>query len=400
VKGIQPFEEIREKVRLGTHVILHCPSPYELEYYSGLFGSGTESKGKSRKEQSLKTGQETIPAYFFDVETEDLEKSGIMKTKYSRVLIENFQIYDYDMDGTIEKLEKISSLLRLNRFQLILPLFVPLRDLNEYYREKCERLSNGGGSSAVDKESIQKYLELNRLLERICNEMTFIYLPIKKGDIENTGYEKSEEVTATRDLSKKEYLVSEHLRYIAKKELEPADFLKTLERTVNGYCYRLKKYNALIGEEKMILKVQESARNYYKNILNSCSRREKYILRDIAEDMLVNTGDKETIGQLLKKGLIVKDGTFRLMNESFRNHLLESRDEGEGEYEFFTGERALKWKSYKTPLLLIALGAAVFFAFQEDWLGKVDAIITTVVGAIAIITKFSGLFSGIIQGKK
>ena len=139
-----------------------------------------------------------------------------------------------------------------------------------------------------------------------------------------------------------------------------------------------------------MLKIQGLAQHYYVKLKGSCSRREVYILYDIALDMLVNAGDIEAINRLLKKGLIVYDGTFRLMNESFRNYILSSV-EIEG-LELYVSTLSPKWRSYKTPVLLIALGVVVFFMFQEDWLGKVDAIVTTAIGGIAIITKFSGLF--------
>ena len=111
--------------------------------------------------------------------------------------------------------------------------------------------------------------------------------------------------------------------------------------------------------------------------------------------MLVNANNMEAIDSLLKKGLLVYDGAFKLMNESFRDFILTAVDREE--LELYVNTLSPKWRSYKTPLLLIALGVAVFFAFQEDFLGKVDALVTTAIGGIAIITKFSGLFLNVTK---
>ncbi len=106
----------------------------------------------------------------------------------------------------------------------------------------------------------------------------------------------------------------------------------------------------------------------------------------------------------MKKGLVEYDDTFKLMNESFRNYILSTIDRDEAKQQVMKElSRRGKWKTnYKAPIFLCVLAMAVFFAFQGDLLNKFDAMLTTVIGGIAIITKFTGLFSNfsLIPGKK
>jgi hypothetical protein len=119
------------------------------------------------------------------------------------------------------------------------------------------------------------------------------------------------------------------------------------------------------------------------------------VLYDAAQNMLVNCNNMETINILLKKGLMVYDGTFKLMNKSFRNFILSSITPGEAR-DLVRGLNGQgNWKSYKAPLFIIALGVAVFLAFQDNLLSNVNAIITTLIGGLAILTKVSGIFSNV-----
>ena len=255
---------------------------------------------------------------------------------------------------------------------MIIPAILPLSEVIEYYEEKLEQLS---GASDEAKSNCKKAIDL---LSEIASSLVPLYLPLKTGDQVYSLIAKIDNVL---------------IKELIKREFRGADYFKRIESAIYQYYKKLKDSQEGVTEEKMILKIRELARNYYNKILNSCSRKEKYVLYDMAQDMLVNANNLEAIDSLLKKGLLVYDGAFRLMNESFRDFILA--EVNREELELYTSTISPKWRSYKTPLLLIALGVAVFFAFQEDFLGKVDALVTTAIGAIAIITKFSGLFLNI-----
>ena len=100
----------------------------------------------------------------------------------------------------------------------------------------------------------------------------------------------------------------------------------------------------------------------------------------------------------LKKGLMVYDGKFKLMNKSFRNFLLSSISPGEAKDMVSELNGQANWKSYKAPLFLITLGVIVFFAFQDNLLSNVNAIVATVISGLAMLTKVSGIFSSVSFG--
>jgi len=215
-----------------------------------------------------------------------------------------------------------------------------------------------------------------------------MYIPLKTMDDDNEknqpqypGIEKIQD-DDMRSLIENEFQAAEHFKKIFPGVYRYSKYLAIKNRDVPGIETR----------EEMIIKIQELMQQYYNELLSSCSKKEKYILYDIAQDMFVNVNNLDAINTLLKKGLLVYDGEFKLMNESFRNYILRAIDADE--LNQYMRTLYPKWRSYKAPLLFIAFGVAVFLAFQGDLLGKVDALVATALGGVAIVTKFSTVFFG------
>jgi len=359
-------DEIRESVQSGADLILYYPTGSEKEYSSELFCEKSPAKGK-------------FEAYFFDLQSDTQTPEQAAKSKSKKVFVENFELYPEDIDGNLKKIQKIVSLLRLPNIQVIIPAFLPLPEIIEYYEEKLEQLSSGKDQPPEDTKS--NYKKIIDLLNEITNNLVPLYLPLKTN---------KKEVYPAIDK-----IYDPGIKELIKNEFAAAAYFKGIEPCIYQYYKKLQDNREPITEEKIISKIRELAAPYYNKALNSCSRKEKYVLYDIAQDMLVNANNLEAIDSLLKKGLLVYDGAFKLMNESFRDFILTAVDREE--LELYVNTLSPKWRSYKTPLFLIALGVAVFFAFQEDFLGKVDALVTTAIGGIAIITKFSGLFLNVTK---
>jgi hypothetical protein len=363
---IDAQDEIRESVQTGSDVILYCPTIKEMEYCSELFCEKSPPKGK-------------FEAYYFDLHSETQTPEHAAKSESKRVFIENFELFSEDIDGNLKKAQKIVPLLRLPDIQVIIPTFLPLPEIIEYYEGKLEQLSSE--KDQPPEETKSNYKRIIDLLSEITNGLVPLYLPLKTHKKE--VYPVIEKIYAAG------------IKELIKNEFAAAEYFKGIEQSIYQYYKKLQDNQEPITEEKMILKIREFARPYYNKALNSCSRKEKYVLNDIAQDMLINANNLKAIDSLLKRGLLVYDGAFRLMNESFRDFILAEMNREE--LELYVSTLSPKWRSYKTPLLLIALGVAVFFAFQEDFLGKVDALVTTAIGGIAIITKFSGLFLNVTK---
>ena len=74
-------------------------------------------------------------------------------------------------------------------------------------------------------------------------------------------------------------------------------------------------------EDTIASEILERADPYYKMIWNECSNDQKFVLSQLAADGLLNPTNGRAIRQLMRRGLIVKDPQFRIMNESFRRFL-------------------------------------------------------------------------------
>ena len=374
-------DEIRESLEAGSSMILYCQSINEMEYCEEVFDDKAPA-GIEASSIDINSGER------------DKELEEVLQGKANGIVyLKNFELYSNDIQGNLEKTKFLIRLLRSPKVRAVIPTFIPLTEMIVFYEEKlaAPAAQTKKGEPANGEAKSQK--EIIDLLNEANNCLIPLYAPLKQVE---TG---KEEIT-DKETEAFPWLKEEQHHYIIDligKESKPSVFFKKIKWSIYKYYEELIKNQEPLNEklmkeneERIILKIQDLSRHYYNRLLDSCTREEKYILYDIARDMLVNTNNSVMINILLKKGLLNYNGGFRLMNESFRNFVLTSIDPD----DLKDYARALypKWKSYKAPLLLIAFGLAVFLAFQENLLSNVDAIITTAVGGIAILTRFSGLF--------
>ncbi|MDN5210959.1 cache domain-containing protein [Fulvivirgaceae bacterium BMA12] len=189
-------------------------------------------------------------------------------------------------------------------------------------------------------------------------------------------------ILASHDLLEYELSASEYLETI-KSSLGQSNLYK-MEAPVNS------DRQTISFKEDIILKVQSLAGNYYHALWSSCSKTEKYAMYDLAVDGLVNTKNREAIYMLMNKGILIKRGTLKFMNESFRNFILtiiNPDDEFKMQMEI---NRVGTWAKFRTPILLIIIGAAFFIAFtQEAVFNKILAGSTSVLALVPLVLKLN-----------
>jgi len=390
---IDAQDEIHESIKAGSNLIIYCQTMKEMEYCDGLFCEESCEEAASEDESTENLNDidmsEPIEVYLFDLNSDDqkLEVEKAAKSKSKKVFIKNLELYSNDIDGNNKKMTSVINLLRLPNIQVVITTFKPMTEMIDFYEEKLTEFPTKEKEAKLStsaEEMKLKFKEIIDLLNEAENYLVPFYTPLKTIDKERANNQK---VYPWIDKIK-----NVDIRNLIKKEFNPAEYFEKIDHSVYRYYKNQEKKGIPITEEKIILKIQELAQHYYSKLLDTCTSEEKYILYDMAQDMLVNTNNEEAITILLKKGLLMYNSEegFKLMNESFKNFILTSIDPG---YLRHYGRTLFpRWKSYKAPLLLIALGLAVFLAFQENLLDDVDALITTAVGGIAIITRFSGLF--------
>jgi len=148
----------------------------------------------------------------------------------------------------------------------------------------------------------------------------------------------------------------------------------------------------LFTREHMLAKVGSEARLHYRYLWSKCSPDEKLVLVQLAQHGLVNPKYFGWVMDLMNRGLVVRDPTLRVMNESFarfvrqemqRSHILELQEE-----EGPSGWSVLKW-ILPAPLILVA---AFLFVTQRDALSNLTGVLIAVVSLAPILVNLYGQF--------
>ncbi len=193
--------------------------------------------------------------------------------------------------------------------------------------------------------------------------------------------------------------VEERVAEIVREECMQDPFLQGLQRFMRQHLYRLdQRLNLRLDEgrragdralrEAVIVEVEQQAHLYYQALWNTCSEAEQYLIYDLAQDGLVNTHNRTSINNLIRKGL-VRRGTdsLLLLNQSFRNFVLTVVDEAEA----LKMERKIRqegtWNRIRVPISLILVAFAVFiFYFQADWFNDTLGLLTAVAAIIPALS--------------
>jgi hypothetical protein len=177
------------------------------------------------------------------------------------------------------------------------------------------------------------------------------------------------------------------------KELKYTQFLKNLyaESLLSEEDKKVTKFR----EDKLTLRIQFLANNFYMSIWHSLSSDEKFILYDLAADGLVNITNTAAMSLLVSKGLIVdEEGTLHIFARSFRNFILTAVESKELTRLQMLHNKHSNWSKLQTPLLIVVLVVLAFLAIaQEGLYSRVIAIITSVAAGIPAIVQIFTIFA-------
>ncbi|MEN8192866.1 MAG: hypothetical protein ABFS12_08620 [Bacteroidota bacterium] len=303
-----------------------------------------------------------------------------MKKDKNKILIENFYLSFENINYDLEKLKQIKSLFEEYKEQIVL----------------------------IGKLSIDKLIEN---INREIKITTSVHLPKSANGIQNI-LDSINKSTATLYASINEYTkkdnealfkdkfdqlpVSEELNNLIKRELiELGLHEKQFENygnVIKNVIKNEKELKSFYLKDKIILKIQELAKGHYESIWNSCTNEEKLLLNDISDNLLLNDNNKKVIQILIYKGLLKKDISVDIMNQSFRNFINEKADTEE-EKEYLEIRKTGTWQNYRAPILMIALALAFFIALQKNILSDLTSILPAIIAALGLVSKVSGIFS-------
>jgi len=151
-----------------------------------------------------------------------------------------------------------------------------------------------------------------------------------------------------------------------------------------------------IIKDRIIARIMDLGRLYYDGILASCSPMERFVLSDMAQDMIVNSKNKKVVNGLINRGLFVISGcAIRFMNESFRKHVvLRFTDEEKARLKAKLGDTGTSWQGYKLILVLIMIGLITFlFIANKAILDNLNKLFLVIGGGTVLITNLSGLLT-------
>jgi len=143
----------------------------------------------------------------------------------------------------------------------------------------------------------------------------------------------------------------------------------------------------IFSDDTVVTEMLERADGYYRLVWREFSEEQKFVLSQLADDGLLNPTNGRAIRQLMRRGFIVQDPQFRLMNESFRRFLRSSVD-GEQRQKWIRESRRSGWGRMHGAFLTTMVGLGVFLLTTQNALWESSAAyVTTAFGALGTLSK-------------
>ncbi|MEZ5199600.1 MAG: hypothetical protein R2764_25445, partial [Bacteroidales bacterium] len=302
------------------------------------------------------------------------------------VLIDHFEWRFDDPLIFKQKLKVIQTFINRKDIRLIISSQLHPEKILEYYRgieEKPSVSSDEETSKDLNyAQSLKNYIEFKQLMDNIIIN----YIPTRfdySWEDEDRACLRSKEKMSFPGLIQSELGASDYL----------AQFKKAVDNYYETYCVGREIDSP---EELIVTRINSLADSYYEDLFNACSDQEKYVLFDLADDLIMNQKNTNAIFGLLKKGLIIKKcDKINLMNISFRRFVMNKYSKEEASaLELKIGKEAGTWQGYKFTLILIILGLFVFIAMaNQDFLDDLNQLFIVIGGGVAVITSVLGLLS-------
>ena len=286
-------------------------------------------------------------------------------TQKKEIVLDRF---DIDLDDTsiaLKKLELLEGLETIEDKQVIIRTAIdPLFLLTSRSHEK--RLREPGSQDDLLPRwaaVLQSYSKLRRLSEE--NEYQKLRDDFIKNKLNGVGPEQVKKCLADEGWPNRR--LQEYAKKLAGQE-------------------ELKTYSV----DDIVDQFRDIADAHYRKIWLSCSTDEKILLFRLAEQGFVNWRMEHALRSLIRRRIVVMSPNFRLMNESFRQFVLQAEHpQTFQEWEHAAGISV--WGTVKTPLILLAFAlVAFFFITQREAFSQSLQILSAVAAGIPIIFKVIG----------
>lgn len=151
---------------------------------------------------------------------------------------------------------------------------------------------------------------------------------------------------------------------------------------------------AAVSGDAIMIEINRSAEPFYDALWDACATDEKVVLRQLAEEGLVNSNNATVVCRLLSAGLVRRDPTFRIMNETFRRFVVGA-DQPEVISAWEREGVRVPWGTIATTGVTVAFGLAGLLLLTQEqlvdaWMSYVPALapaIPTVWKVLATVQK-------------
>ena len=155
-----------------------------------------------------------------------------------------------------------------------------------------------------------------------------------------------------------------------------------------------------LSDDTIASEILERADPYYHLIWKECSDEQKFALSQLAEDGLANPMNGRAIRQLIRRGLIVQEPGFRIMNESFRR-FLRSATTAEMKQRWLGEARRSGWGKVHGAFFATMIVLGIFLLTTQNALWQSSAAyVTTAFGALGTLAKLFNTYRGSAAGEK
>lgn len=311
------------------------------------------------------------------------------------LIIENFTFDYYTQSSLSQQINTINEKIRKKEKIVIICTNTPC-EIQEYLGLKAKLKADVKEKDKADAVS-ETWEQLLLSFNKILSNVNVLYSP-----------ERHDHYTpklSCYSLSKCKRIMDgysgdygENLRCLVCKELLASTYLSRYSGEMMKFYDELVRSEvpAHIIKDRIITRIVVLSQLYYDSIFNLCTPKEQFVLSDMAEDMIVNSKNKNEVVQLINRGLFVLNGcSIRFMNESFRKYIVTKFTPEEKErLKEKLGDSGTSWQGYKLFLILIMIGLVSFlFISNKAILDNLNKLFLVIGGGTVLFTNLTGLLS-------
>lgn len=142
--------------------------------------------------------------------------------------------------------------------------------------------------------------------------------------------------------------------------------------------------------EEIVGFILDAAEPFYRSLWELCSREERLVLIQLAQEGLVNPRRVELVRRLARRGLVLFDPRVRLMNESFQR-FARTVETPERIAEWERTTEGMSWSRLGTPLYALAAVIIAILLFTEQ--AMFTSVLAIATGAATTLGSLRNLYA-------